>query len=1423
MNNVDPGYPGQLSNEDATNKILKLFEKLGINSENKSEWTELTLESGEIEILPKGIFDEFVSAEYIGLECNLLKHLQDDVFAKLRSLKEVYLHHNNLTEIPEKLFEDLSEITTISLRDNNIESLDPNVFKSLFNLNKLDLSSNMLREIPEGLFDPMKKLVELNLFDNIIEVLNGYEFKNLQSLNKLHLNFNNIRDINNNCFSNLEMLEELLLDKNKLTSVSFSWFRNMKNLNKLRLDDSLINQVDFDDCDGITVRDLSLNINPVKYICKDFFNNVTITNYLNLSACGIERIEERLFENLTNLKDLCLDDNPLTTLTNAAFSGLTLLTSLSLSECKIEVLPLGIFKDLSALESLDIFGNELTCIKRETFDGLVSLQRLILNGNKIDRIEEGAFEELVKLDLLNLHSNKISVINRYVFKGLNQLTHLYMDDNQIEGLSSGVFKEMPRLRWLSLTSNVINLIEQDAFEGLSELDYLDLDNNRIQLLHSSTFDAVDNLSQLILKSNRIEDINSLFSSELPYLVYLNVSCNKIKFINSTAFDNIPNIYNLELSKNEIEMLPHDLFSSVKGLALLDLGENKLTEIDHKHFEGLSELRRINLKNNKIQIVKQETFIQTCHAIDSSCKLDVYLDCNNLKSVDKKLLCCAADTMELHLADNSIENIEVTGFDPSSISFPSQLLLWLNGTTNRATQWAQNACAPVSTVMSGIITASDHMQNRSIYVRMYYLPPDGVDGSTIWPDQAFTQAVSSVPQPWKQGTTWDQQLDPEISEIFMTWMEEIRLLSEVKILRWLPGCTESIGNWTLHIISDAGFTAYGSAAFLKVASKEEVRLPLVPAKARVAPIKKPYYSQTGIAGSTGRCEPWVAYVYNMVREIRELTCRKEWRHVPGTMNPANLVSRGQPEESWPLPELTYNKEEINSDRKKNVVSALLNSNNLTLDWYYRQSGHPVIIYSDRGSNFIGFGNACEKLDWSTIQQYSSARRLEWHFNPPASPGRVAGLRDSSGTEYLGQLKLFSSKIVLMGNDDSKRIVWPLARNTETIKGKYGRIRVVKLKTAAGELTLLIQRVYPLELELKSDGVSKAVGERLREAVEEYVILDSCPGTSDPDEGEELVKSSEVYENKTRSEPTRVRPVDAPRTAPSSSSLDFNLLKQLEDDIFVKSRSLKEVCLENNKLTGIPEALFKGLSEITTISLSHNDIESLDPNVFRSLCNLNDLNLSYNMLRDIPEGLFDPLENLTLGDPKLEVPPFSISNDLSTLEILTICNSELTSIAREAFDGLLSLKKLVLNTNTIENVEEGALTAIDKKLLCCAVDSMEVHLADNSIENIEVNAFDPSSISCPSQLFLWLNGNNLSIAKNEYFSGLVHLTHLILSRNNIESVGTFDALPSLVYVDLGYNKLNELDVSVPPIVTSRIIDLMVRLEIHSEKKLEALLTS
>lgn len=88
-----------------------------------------------------------------------------------------------------------------------------------------------------------------------------------------------------------------------------------------------------------------------------------------------------------------------------------------------------------------------------------------------------------------------------------------------------------------------------------------------------------------------------------------------------------------------------------------------------------------------------------------------------------------------------------------------------------------------------------------------------------------------------------------------------------------------------------------------------------------------------------------------------------------------------------------------------------------------------------------------------------------------------LRVRFRNEYLGKLQLFANQksqrairhgeVVLLGDDNSKRIDWPLGRVVELIHGASGHVRVVKLQTSSSKLTRPIQRVYPLELQCSFD--------------------------------------------------------------------------------------------------------------------------------------------------------------------------------------------------------------------------------------------------------------------------------------------------------------------------------------------------------------------
>lgn len=58
-------------------------------------------------------------------------------------------------------------------------------------------------------------------------------------------------------------------------------------------------------------------------------------------------------------------------------------------------------------------------------------------------------------------------------------------------------------------------------------------------------------------------------------------------------------------------------------------------------------------------------------------------------------------------------------------------------------------------------------------------------------------------------------------------------------------------------------------------------------------------------------------------------------------------------------------------------------------------------------------------------------------------------------------------MLIGNDCTKRMEWPLGRVVEVFPGKNGIVRVVRLLTAKGRLVRPVQKLYYLEVDSDVD--------------------------------------------------------------------------------------------------------------------------------------------------------------------------------------------------------------------------------------------------------------------------------------------------------------------------------------------------------------------
>ncbi|GFV92229.1 integrase catalytic domain-containing protein [Trichonephila clavipes] len=102
--------------------------------------------------------------------------------------------------------------------------------------------------------------------------------------------------------------------------------------------------------------------------------------------------------------------------------------------------------------------------------------------------------------------------------------------------------------------------------------------------------------------------------------------------------------------------------------------------------------------------------------------------------------------------------------------------------------------------------------------------------------------------------------------------------------------------------------------------------------------------------------------------------------------------------------------------------------------------------------------------------------------------LSDLRQRFRKEYLSELiqKQNDNRVreprigemVLIGNDNKKRLSWPIAKIIELIPGRDGEIRTVRLKTQHGTVIRPVQRIFPLEVqaiansdkELKEESIS-----------------------------------------------------------------------------------------------------------------------------------------------------------------------------------------------------------------------------------------------------------------------------------------------------------------------------------------------------------------
>lgn len=558
----------------------------------------------------------------------------------LKSLKELDLSHNIISNICDVEFAKINNLTSINLSNNLLKDMPPNLSKDCPNLEHVNFSNNFISIIPHHFLVNAKNLKHFDLSWNIVDGPIPRELLFASSLKTLNLSHNSISGCFPDAIASLRGLVRLDLSDNMIGG--HDSLEAIVNINKA-----------FSQCTKLEWVSLKCNIiSPSiqrtprqKHTSEqkkksDFITiNVNGIKYLSLSHQGMSE----------NIRGLLIADIS------------SSLTSLDLKYSKIESLPHNFFLSLPAVTKVDLTGNDLSFIPRFTppressqntkrsFGSLnlhpPKLRELHLSNNRLTSLPDD-IGSLIYLTVLELQDNILNVLPNDIWK-CSSLKLLNLTSNHLRKFTPGPYSRAHYSSTLRCSHcgrrcrvSAVNpghcsncnspLIRADTNGSCqrelgSSLQYLYITNNLIDNDICNVLLRLKNLVVLHCAINEINDISYWFAKDhdgnpagTPWyskLRELHLGCNTISVL-PCEIEAMKSLKWLFLNGNRLKTIPGEL-GKLKKLEVLDVASQFSSNLETTklHYNVTNwpyewnwnwnlDLKYLNLSGNKRLEIKE---------------------------------------------------------------------------------------------------------------------------------------------------------------------------------------------------------------------------------------------------------------------------------------------------------------------------------------------------------------------------------------------------------------------------------------------------------------------------------------------------------------------------------------------------------------------------------------------------------------------------------------------------------------------------------------------------------------------------------------------------------------------------------------------------------------------------------------------------